>query len=193
MAVFLKNVTFHGVLLDSLMDEGGNSWQEVAALLKAGIRDGVVQPLKCTVFPKDRVEDAFRYMAQGKHIGKVVVQVRRGPGSPGSPRSPRSSPRGSARARLLLRLQVRREEPEAVLRETGPTLMAAVSKTYCPAHKSYVITGGLGGLGLELAQWLVLRGARKLVLTSRSGIRTGEQAWGCRGHPVSSALVCSLG
>uniref|UniRef100_A0ABI7YC33 Fatty acid synthase n=1 Tax=Felis catus TaxID=9685 RepID=A0ABI7YC33_FELCA len=145
MAVFLKNVTFHGVLLDSLMDEGGNSWQEVAALLKAGIRDGVVQPLKCTVFPKDRVEDAFRYMAQGKHIGKVVVQVRR-------------------------------EEPEAVLRETGPTLMAAVSKTYCPAHKSYVITGGLGGLGLELAQWLVLRGARKLVLTSRSGIRTGYQA-----------------
>ncbi|XP_039082547.1 fatty acid synthase [Hyaena hyaena] len=145
MAVFLKNVTFHGILLDSLLDEVNARWQEVAALLKAGIRDGVVQPLKCTVFPKDQVEDAFRFMAQGKHIGKVVVQVRQ-------------------------------EEPEAVLREPSPTLMTAVSRTFCSAHKSYVITGGLGGFGLELAQWLVLRGARKLVLTSRSGIRTGYQA-----------------
>jgi len=35
--------------------------------------------------------------------------------------------------------------------------------------------GGLGGFGLELADWLVLRGARKLVLSSRTGIRTGYQ------------------
>lgn len=58
-----------------------------------------------------------------------------------------------------------------------PALTTAVSKLFCPAHKSYVIAGGLGGFGLELAQWLVLRGAQKLVLTSRSGIRTGK-AWG---------------
>jgi len=34
----------------------------------------------------------------------------------------------------------------------------------------------LGGFGLELADWLVLRGARKLVLSSRTGIRTGYQS-----------------
>jgi fatty acid synthase len=38
------------------------------------------------------------------------------------------------------------------------------------------LTGGLGGFGLELADWLVLRGARKLVLTSRKGIKTGYQS-----------------
>lgn len=188
MAVFLKNVTFHGILLDLLLDKVDARWQEVAALLKAGIRDGVVQPLKCTVFPKDRVEDAFRFMAQGKHIGKVVVQVRRGPRHP-----PRHCPRGGASAQLLLGPQVRQEEPEAVPRGPSPTLMTAVSRAFCLAHKSYVITGGLGGFGLELAQWLVLRGARKLVLTSRSGIRTGEQAWGCGGCLVTSGLVCSRG
>jgi fatty acid synthase len=37
-------------------------------------------------------------------------------------------------------------------------------------------TGGLGGFGLELADWFVSRGARKLVLTSRTGIRTGYQS-----------------
>lgn len=85
MAIFLKNVTFHGILLDSLFEEASANWQEVAALLQAGIRAGVVQPLQCTVFPKDQVEDAFRHMAQGKHIGKVVVQVRGSLGSPGRP------------------------------------------------------------------------------------------------------------
>lgn len=34
---------------------------------------------------------------------------------------------------------------------------------------TYLITGGLGGLGLAVAKWLVDRGARSLVLTSRRG------------------------
>ncbi|XXT16878.1 SDR family NAD(P)-dependent oxidoreductase [Sorangium sp. So ce429] len=34
---------------------------------------------------------------------------------------------------------------------------------------SYLIVGGLGGLGLALAQWMVSRGARHLVLSGRSG------------------------
>ncbi|XP_023584963.1 fatty acid synthase [Trichechus manatus latirostris] len=145
MAIFLKNVTFHGILLDALFEDAYADWQEVAALLRTGIRDGVVQPLKCTVFHKDQVEEAFRYMAQGKHIGKVVVQVKE-------------------------------EEQGEVPPGTRPALTTAISKTFCSAHKSYIIAGGLGGFGLELAQWLILRGAQKLVLTSRSGIRTGYQA-----------------
>ena len=35
-------------------------------------------------------------------------------------------------------------------------------------HGTYVITGGLGGLGLTVARWMVSRGARHLVLVSRS-------------------------
>ena len=45
----------------------------------------------------------------------------------------------------------------------------------CSLDKSYILVGGLGGFGLELAEWLVKEGAIKLVLTSRSGIRTGYQ------------------
>lgn len=40
----------------------------------------------------------------------------------------------------------------------------------------FMYLGGLGGFGLELANWLILRGATKIVLTSRSGIRTGYQS-----------------
>ncbi|CNH87111.1 type I polyketide synthase [Yersinia pekkanenii] len=38
--------------------------------------------------------------------------------------------------------------------------------------KVYVITGGASGLGIELAKWLVDKGAKKLVLISRSGPKT---------------------
>lgn len=43
--------------------------------MKEGIRDGVVQPLPRTLFAKTEVEKAFRYMAKGKHIGKILVEV----------------------------------------------------------------------------------------------------------------------
>lgn len=43
------------------------------------------------------------------------------------------------------------------------------------SDKSYVLIGGLGGLGLELADWLVLRGAQSLVIVSRNGIKNGYQ------------------
>ncbi|KAJ6517364.1 hypothetical protein C8R47DRAFT_960482, partial [Mycena vitilis] len=36
--------------------------------------------------------------------------------------------------------------------------------------KSYVLVGGIGGLGIDLAIWMYQRGARHLVLTSRRGL-----------------------
>lgn len=38
------------------------------------------------------------------------------------------------------------------------------------ADATYLITGGTGGVGCAVAQWLIARGARHLILTSRSGI-----------------------
>jgi malonyl CoA-acyl carrier protein transacylase len=41
--------------------------------------------------------------------------------------------------------------------------------------QTYVITGGLAGFGLELAHWMVERGARRIVITSKVGVRTEYQ------------------
>ncbi|MBS3667102.1 type I polyketide synthase [Vreelandella boliviensis] len=43
-----------------------------------------------------------------------------------------------------------------------------------PADASYLVTGGLGGFGLRTAQWLVDKGARQLILLSRSGPASEE-------------------
>lgn len=45
--------------------------------------------------------------------------------------------------------------------------MAIVQKFIARDDRTYLITGGLGGFGLALAVWLVGRGARKLVLSSK--------------------------
>jgi fatty acid synthase, animal type len=54
--------------------------------------------------------------------------------------------------------------------------ISVVPKIYCEPIESYVIVGGLGGFGLELADWLVLRGCKKLVLSSSRGISNAYQA-----------------
>jgi natural product biosynthesis luciferase-like monooxygenase protein len=45
---------------------------------------------------------------------------------------------------------------------------AAVRRWECRADATYLITGGLGGVGLKVAEWLVERGARHLLLVGRS-------------------------
>lgn len=75
MSVFLRNVTFHGILLDALLTQEDTEWPTVANLVLQGIQQGVVRPLDRTVFNAEQVQDAFRYMTHGKHKGKVIVKV----------------------------------------------------------------------------------------------------------------------
>ncbi|XP_055550797.1 fatty acid synthase [Wyeomyia smithii] len=158
MSVFLKNSSFHGILVDSIMDGDEETLSQVTKLVSEGIKSGAVRPLPTSVFGDQQVEQAFRFMASGKHIGKVVLKIR--------------------------------EEEKAKTVVPTPKLVASIPRTYMHKEKSYILIGGLGGFGLELANWLVSRGATKIVLTSRSGIRTGYQSlmirrWSERGVTVS--------
>ncbi|CAN5134684.1 hypothetical protein BH11PSE11_BH11PSE11_04990 [soil metagenome] len=56
------------------------------------------------------------------------------------------------------------------------------------ADRSYLITGGLGGLGLALAEWAIERGARHLVLVSR-GAPGGETVLKLAGLRALGAVV----
>ncbi|KAL8971948.1 MAG: hypothetical protein Q9183_000811 [Haloplaca sp. 2 TL-2023] len=50
-----------------------------------------------------------------------------------------------------------------------PTVLRTRPKYYFDADRSYLIAGGLGGLGRSTARWLADRGARNIILLSRSG------------------------
>ncbi len=95
----------------------------IGEILDGIVRDverGTLSPLPRREFGVDRAEDAFRFMAQARHIGKIVVT------------------HGAGAHRVNVRGDV-----------------------------SYLITGGLSGLGLAAAEWLASRGARSVVLMGR--------------------------
>ena len=45
------------------------------------LAEGSLRPLPVTVFPLDGVRDAMRFMAQARHVGKIVVRVAADTGS----------------------------------------------------------------------------------------------------------------
>lgn len=58
------------------------------------------------------------------------------------------------------------------LRYAGESAAVAVEpeKTRIDPERAYLITGGTGGLGLSIAQWLIEEGAQRLILLGRNGI-----------------------
>ncbi|KAB0791247.1 hypothetical protein PPYR_03047 [Photinus pyralis] len=132
-----KRCSFHAIMLDMFFGEIPSRQKLAFDLLRRGIERGVVKPLPRVVFRKKHVEEAFRFMAGGKHMGKILLKVS----------DDRNSP-----------------------------LFYGVPRFYANPQNCSIIVGGLGGLGLELADWLVLRGVKRLVLVSRAGIKNGYQA-----------------
>lgn len=73
---------------------------------------------------------------------------------------------------LFLR-QIRDEEKQNIV--TPKMLrLPAVPVTYFYPNKVYIIVGGLGGFGIEVTNWLLEKGARNIVLTTRYGARTAH-------------------
>ncbi|XP_055853355.1 fatty acid synthase [Episyrphus balteatus] len=141
MGCFLKELTFHAVLADTLLHAPDSIINKLKAMIDDDIAGGVIQPLPSTVFPANEIEQAFRHLIGGKHIGKVLVQVR--------------------------------DDTESPYTLPVPVL----KQVYFNPEFSYVIPGGLGGFGLELADWIVMRGAKKLVLSSSRGISKDYQSY----------------
>ncbi|MFC4161433.1 SDR family NAD(P)-dependent oxidoreductase [Chitinimonas lacunae] len=107
-----------------LMDLAREQPELIAEMLHTVLRQieqGHLRPLPQTRFPAERCAEAFRCMAQARHIGKIVIE---------------------------------HAVPSDAL--------------HCDPTRLYLVSGGLGALGLMLARWLVRRGARRLVLLGRS-------------------------
>lgn len=61
--------------------------------------------------------------------------------------------------------------------ENPATPLQVLPRVYFDEKKSYIITGGLGGMGMEIADWMILRNCKKLVLSSSRGISSAYQSY----------------
>ena len=128
LAPFRGNLSYSALDLERMCRERPEVVGALLGDLMRRVADGELEPLPVRVFPISQVTDAFRYMAEARHIGKIALSL----------------------------------EPHEV--RVAPMIPATVEVR---PDATYLITGGLGALGLTMAGALVDWGARHLALVGR--------------------------
>lgn len=73
MEIFLRGASFHGIMLDNAICGTDEMKIRLHKTINDGIKSGAIKPLPATVFGiEDGLEKPYRYMATGKHLGKVT-------------------------------------------------------------------------------------------------------------------------
>ncbi|MBI6547454.1 polyketide synthase dehydratase domain-containing protein [Xenorhabdus sp. VLS] len=71
LSIFAEGGSFHAVQAGAEHPAYQEAWAEVTALLE----QEALKPLPTKVYPAKEISGAFQYMAQGKHIGKIVIAM----------------------------------------------------------------------------------------------------------------------
>ncbi len=122
---FRNNLSFFAVDMDRLGRDKPEIYTALLAEVYEGFESGLYRPLPKTVFPIQSAVSAFRYLAQARNIGKVVLAM------------------------------------------DAPVVEESEDQFGFRGDATYLITGGLRGLGSRVAEWMALSGARHLVLVGR--------------------------
>ncbi|KAI0468004.1 fatty acid synthase S-acetyltransferase [Xylaria cf. heliscus] len=134
MRHFLENRTYSCVDMDLLWVRR-EVFKRLVRSIVEHYEEGRICPVRpIKVFGAEKIQEAFRYMQQGQHIGRVSLSLR------------------DAAGKL-------RHNPGAVPRR---------KRVVFDAQASYLLVGGLGGIGREVARWMIEHGAGELVFLSRS-------------------------
>jgi acyl transferase domain-containing protein/acyl carrier protein len=147
-----KNISMFAVDLIGVFRDRPDLARSLLRELIGRSERGELHPLPQRVFPVTRVVEAFRSMAQAKHVGKLLVSMKDAGG---------------------LRVEETTNSP------------------IIHADAGYLITGGLGGLGLAVADRLARRGARHVALVGRSEpSRSAEAAVDSLRQRGVEVLIC---
>ncbi|KAL3478889.1 hypothetical protein BJX99DRAFT_268945 [Aspergillus californicus] len=157
MAPFIKNRAYIGFDLTQVGKEAYHTYETMHAQFEELSQQSELVPIRpIRVYSATEVIDAFRYMQQGVHMGKILVEM---------PEDPASLP-----------------------------FVAGQSPFSFDPSASYLLVGGLGGLGRSVSTWMVERGARYLVFLSRSaGQSDTDQAFVRELEQQGCEVVCVPG
>lgn len=133
MRPFRKSTTFSFINMVTFLQENPDAMGEILQEVFDLLSQGILKPAyPVTVYPVGKVEDAFRVMQQGKHLGKMILSYTQDGGK-------------------------------------APILCKAKDSLKLDPAATYLIIGGLGGLGRSLATEFVASGARNIAFMARSG------------------------
>ncbi|KAM7223551.1 hypothetical protein V8F06_001025 [Rhypophila decipiens] len=139
MSPLARNTMYAAIDVTHLWRERQELAGEILQQVMTQVRNGALGPVApVLVEPFSRVQEAFRLMQSGRHMGKIVLEFREND--------------------LCL----------VVPRSLEPASFAP--------DATYLLAGGLGGLGRSISRWMVQRGARNLVYVSRGGTSSSPAA-----------------
>jgi NADPH:quinone reductase-like Zn-dependent oxidoreductase/acyl carrier protein len=144
LKVFRKNTSYSMVDVAGLLEEKPEEAAELFREVMEAVGSGRWAPLPVTFFSANEVPEAFQFMVEARHIGKLAI-----------------------------RFEGMRDEVRVLPSKTGA---ATLQQPRFNDDGSYIITGGLGGVGLTVAEWMASKGAGCLVLVSRREPNTAENA-----------------
>lgn len=136
LAPFEDNRTFLGGDATRFMATHKSTVARLLELLVEHYLKGDFKPITpITSFDAENIEEAFKYLQKGSHIGKIVIKFPQDDTLPLAPTIPLPEFRSDA---------------------------------------TYVLVGGLGGLGKAIAGWMASYGAKNLMFLSRSAGKSQE-------------------
>ncbi|KAL4931451.1 uncharacterized protein BDV17DRAFT_288988 [Aspergillus undulatus] len=137
MGPFIRNRAYMGFDLTQVGREAYHTYETMHTQFETLSAQNELVPIRpIRVYEASEVVDAFRYMQQGVHMGKILIKM---------PDNPATLAIAPGQSPFSFR-------PDA----------------------SYLLVGGLGGLGRSVSTWMVERGARCLLYLSRSAGSSGN-------------------
>lgn len=164
MAPFERNVSFSSVDMTLLYNQrpklASRMFQEA---IKSIMAAESLHNLSVEAMPWSKFDQAVKMLQDGQHHGPVVMVPKAGDQVLVS----HFSNTTNSHNQTTNTLQVAQKPP---------------SETSLDPCASYLLVGGLGGLGRSISHWLIAHGAKNLIFISRSGAVT----------PASQSFIASL-
>ncbi|KAH7821909.1 putative polyketide synthase PksE [Monocercomonoides exilis] len=149
---FISNITYRVVAIDQFIYDNDDILSEVFDGCSKLLCSNSFVPPPVTTFALSQAEDAYSFMKDGRHVGKVVI-------APISSNLPLCGECTSSS----------NEYTSLCVPHFRRVIGAESQGNYIDATKTYLVTGGTAGFSLSLATGLLKRGAKYLAVSSRSG------------------------
>ena len=154
-AFFLRSITYAFVDLSILFDHHpemvGRLMDSVLALIQHKALS-LIKPI--TVMPISQLESAFRLIQAGKHMGKIVLNAD-----------------PDTKVKVVPHLCF---IPGFILTFIFKILPKAPKPVIFRPDASYLIAGGLGGIGRATCRWMASLGATVIIVLSRWGLKSHD-------------------
>lgn len=150
MAGFARNVSYASVDLRYVILQNPRLTAELLHSTMTLLDAGAIQhPAPLQAYPVSKADQAFRFLQEENSVGRAIINIERSDVVP-----------VSAFNDLILSGQ-KTNSIQQLLLERRPWTF--------DSNASYIVAGGSGGLGRAILEWMVDRGAKHLIVPSRSG------------------------